>query len=188
MPRYYRRRATRVVRPKKKWATNLREFTLDLPSNTTTGQIGLYKLLCVNKSEVEEGTAVSPTPTIIKTGNYKVQCDVVMSTTEATVVRLYAYILYVPEGVFTPGSVTADYTSLNNIVLRHPEWIIGWRQVSADFLAANANVDKVQFSSRLKRNLNSGDQVYFVLTAKTDTNQISKLSCRGMAQFWTCAN
>lgn len=196
MARYYRRRYTRVVKPKKKWASNLRD--IDIKHSTTAGNTnkgGYCQVLCVNSNEVTGSTATAPTPTIIKTGNYKVQCDCLFTATaaESPNMELVLYIMYLPEGVFTDVQIPSmNYTTLKGIVTKHPEWILAWRQFdSGHFLTQNPmNVERVQFSSRLKRNLNSGDSVCAVLLAivdKDDAN-ITRLECHGVCQFWTCSN
>lgn len=204
MPRYYRRRTTRVVKPKKKWATNIRNVRFDTLDDTTVSlaasQVGAARVLCANSIEVDDGLTVSPTPTIVKTGNYKIQCDASVTTSSAVFVRLMLYIMYIPEGVFIPSSADtpkqryeADFISLKNIVNRHPEWILAWRQFGADFINSSANLERVSFSSRLKRNLNSGDQICAVILANEDVivgevGPITRVMINGTCQFWTCNN
>lgn len=190
MPRYYRRRYTRVVRPKKKWATNMREISLSFPTEQSpTADFGLYTTLCVNSSETTTQSVVSPTPTIVKTGNYKVQCDLILSNSAASMTDASVFILYVPEGITLGSTVREVYAALTGLVLRHPEWVLAWRQLGADWIASNSSVQRVTFSSRLKRNLNSGDRVIFALVGKNQTGgAVSSCRLSGFAQFWTCAN
>lgn len=199
MARYYRKRYTRVVKPKRKWATNMRKIFFD-SGTISVPHVGIAVLLCANSAEVVTGEAQVPTPTVIKTGNYKVQCDAHIGTSSSAVIRTMMYIVYIPEGVFVPSTastvssrVQTDFVSLNLIIQRHPEWILAWRQFGADVIAASANLDKVSFSSRLKRNLNSGDKIYAVFLANDDTegtgtNVISRAVVNGTCQFWTCNN
>lgn len=202
MPRYYRRRYTRVVKPKKKWATNIRKVFLDTQTIGVT-RVGAAIVLCANSLETAGGqghSAVVPTPTIIKTGNYKVQCDAHIGTNSSAVIRSMMYIMYLPEGVYaasTSSTVSEAYEqnfdALSLIVSRHPEWILAWRQFGSDLIGSSTNLDKVSFSSRLKRNLNSGDQIVAVVLANVDTDQIagtpiSRVIVNGTCQFWTCNN
>ena len=121
-------------------------------------------------------------------------------TSSSAMIRVMMYIMYIPEDVYVASAsedeavrAQADYASLRNIVEKHPEWILAWRQFSSDFLNSNTNLDRVSFSSRLKRNLNSGDQICAVVLANVDTNivvgtPISRVIINGTCQFWTCNN
>lgn len=102
------------------------------------------------------------------------------------------YIMYLPEGVFSELQPDVDYNKLNSLVTKHPEWILAWRQFDAGsfYSSTTSNIERVQFSSRLKRNLNSGDTVCAVVLAHVDEDgaNISRLECNGVCQFWTCSN
>lgn len=179
MPRYYRRRYTRtLVKPKKKWASNIKELNL---SSTAVNSYGGIVELCKNSTQ-----SALPTPVIVKAGNFKVQCDVVASGTDGDLASLIAYVLYLPEGVDPllqqPNAV---HQFIEATVTNHPEWILSWRQIGYEAVQGTKNVDRVSFSSRLKRNLNSGDRIVFALTSN---GAIQDLALLGMCQFWTCAN
>lgn len=199
MARYYRRRYTRVVKPKKKWASNLARIFIDssgLDSATiATTRYGNIETLCLNS--IQSGT---PTPIILKAGNFKVQCDAHIGTSASAVIRTMIYIMYLPEGVYTPSTNTdpstaygQNYDRLSDLVDKHPEWILAWKQFGTDIISTSANLERVSFSSRLKRNLNSGDKIAAVILANVDTNQITgspinRVLVNGTCQFWTCAN
>lgn len=200
MARYYRRRYTRVVKPKKKWASNIRAINMggSIQSDSVE-KIAHLQELCVNSSEVSSSSVItSPTPVVLKTGNFKVQVDCVYSAnipaTLTPTVEIFIYIMYLPEGVgIETGTAGIDYDTLNGLVMKHPEWILAWRHLGADSAITSGsptNVERVQFSSRLKRNLNSGDRVCALLVGHThhSTAYIKRLECHGMVQFWTCAN
>lgn len=200
MARYYRRRYTRVVKPKKKWATNIRSIVFDTGATPLgASRIGLSQVLCANSAETFASTATAPTPTIVKCGNFKVQCDALVTLSSNDFMRLTMYILYIPEGVFVASSsLTAlekyetDEISLGLIIQKHPEWILAWRQFDSQQGTGTLNSERVSFSSRLKRNLNSGDQIYAVFLAHSGTgvgtNVISRVVITGTCQFWTCTN
>ena len=182
MARYYRRRYTRTIvrAPKKKWATNIIQLS-GTPQFDGNNSFHYQFQLCSNKTET-----TSPSPVIIKTGNFKVQFDLTVNVNAAGVVNARAFVCFVPQGV--PTTTALD---LQNITANHPEWILAWRQL--DFGNANAagSVDTsvVKFSSRLKRNLNSGDAVlFFILGGGDFTGITTRATIAGMAQFWTCAN
>lgn len=172
--RYFRYYPRRTV-PKKKWASNLISETVSGATAQTR-----WATLVENKAQ-----ANAPTPTIIKCGNFKVQGDFYGNVNNpATNVfpNAVVYILFVPE-----GWTEAD---LANIPTQHPEWIMGWSRINADALplssTAITNASKFTISTRLKRNLNSGDKVIFLMSNPSSYLQSS--SCSFTAQFWTCAN
>ena len=169
--RYYPR--TRVA--KKKWASNFKTYYL----SSDTSPYVPYQVLVENKQQ--DG---APTPTVIKCGNFKVQGDVNLSNVSSfpDVLYMRAFVLFVPEGW--------NMNLLSDIPLQHPEWIMSWTVIDLPIAAAQAasGGNKFSFSSRLKRNLNSGDKVvvYFqsdVLVSPGPTTQINF-----SAQYWTCAN
>lgn len=177
MARYYRRRRTIVRTPKKKWATNIVNFN-DTTAGSATAQFAAVKLV--------ENSAQSarPTPVIVKAGNFKIQGDVfVNSGNVASQTEISMYVIYVPEGINLPDALTS-----RNLLLAHPEWIIAWKFISSNVSTANTptNSDSFTFSSRLKRNLNSGDSIYLLCLAQSQAMQNAVFA--GMAQYWTCAN
>lgn len=173
----YRRRYTRVVRPRKKWASNMLKFS-QTTVGTATAQVGQYTLV---KNSFQNAT---PTPVIVKTGNFRLQGDayVTPSAANATIV-LTMYIMYIPEGI----SIN-DAAGAQNIVQSHPEWIMGWKVVTANRTTTTNpdNSETFSFSSRLKRNLNSGDEVKLICLA--EGTPITEATFSGMCQYWTCAN
>lgn len=186
MARYYRKRSyTRVVRPKKKWATNIVNLFNNDATFGTDGTFIIPKLIASNKKE-----DTAPSPVIIKTGNFKVQFDLTVNVGAAGVVAATAYIIFIPEGYVTDtASVTAAQWS--TIIESHPEWLLLWRELDLSNANAAGSVDTsiIRASSRLKRNLNSGDKIYFVLLGSGDfTGVQTRASLRGACQYWTCAN
>lgn len=184
MARYYRRRYTRTIAraPKKKWASCYKNISTDLEYGGS-GDFYAYKELAENSTE-----STSPTPVIVKTGNFKMQFDMYLNVGAAGTVTARAYIFYVPEGYFS-GTILS--TTLSDIVTKHPEWIIAWRQLDFGNANASGSVDTsvVRMSSRLKRNLNSGDKIYFAVFGTGNfTGVASKGVLNGGCQFWTCAN
>lgn len=164
--RYFRYYPRRTV-AKKKWASNL--------VNGTVSSSG-FSLLAQNSTQT-----TSPTPVIVKCGNFKVQGDVIVTTqSQATnrPVPLVFYILFVPEGVGISDS----------LVTTHPEWIMGWTVIDASFItsaAATNTGSRFSLTSRLKRNLNSGDSIVAILQSR---DSAATAQCAYTCQFWTCAN
>lgn len=170
--RYYRRR-TVTVRPKKKWATNFLQGTLTNSSASTSTAV-----LVQNSSQT-----TAPTPVIVKAGNFKFQGDLSInySSAQTTTPRIAIFIFFLPQGL----DLSAD--TANGIVQSHPEWILAWKQLDSSVASANTNasMSAFSFSSRLKRNLNSGDRICVGFTQNT-TGSI--ITIQYSAQYWTCAN
>ena len=164
--RYYRRyyKAT----PKKKWATNI------IQSSVTTSGVAE---ICKNSSQTS-----SPTPVIVKCGNFRIQGDVsysFQSTTPSRPVNINFFLIFCPEGVAANDSLIGN----------HPEWIIGWKNLDVGYLTgssvAAAAGQSFSFTSRLKRNLNSGDRIVAILQSlDTSATAQAVFTC----QYWTCAN
>ena len=164
--RYYRRYIR--VAPKKKWASNI------LQGSVTTSNFGV---ICENSV----GTA-TPTPVTLKCGNFKVQGDVMWNIAgggSSRPTNLNFFLIFVPEGI-TPS---------DSLIGSHPEWVIGWKTLDTGVVlstsqnsVASANFT---FSSRLKRNLQSGDKVVAIL--QSGDSQLTA-QCVFTAQYWTCSN
>lgn len=182
MARYRRYRRTIVRAPKKKWGSNIINISSQI--SNTTGQIANgfhYIVLAQNKTE----TTV-PTPVIIKTGNFKLQGDLYFSytATGGTQVVATLYILYIPQGM-EPQTANGAETLVQN----HPEWIMAWKVLEGGATLGNRSLDSNRFTvtSRLKRNLNSGDSVISLLIVE-NLNTDHTVFLKGKCQFWTCAN
>lgn len=88
--RYYR--SKKVYRySKKKWATKM---------YNTNGQLDIYQDTAVvqNVLVANSGDIDSPTPTIIKCGNVKVQLDIGAQLASAASVDAVSYVIFVPHG------------------------------------------------------------------------------------------
>lgn len=196
--RYYSRR-TRTVRPKKKWATNITRLvgTQDaivniLPKTQAEYTHYLYSSALVTNS----ATTSIPTPTILKCGNFKLKGDLRLeftlegAGTNVRVAGCVAYIVYVPEG----------YDVNAQIVYQHPEWIMAWTPVDMNLVRNNVttsqDVQKFSISSRLKRNLNSGDRVMLLMDIlfAPESSLVAAINANILftpaigVQYWTCSN
>ena len=132
-----------VKRNKQKWAPVCVPWTPDQNYVLGLGSSSFhYVTICANDTH----TAVAPTATIIKCGNFKTNFSITYGTGFAGLgsILFRLVIIYVPQGY---TSITEDLLS------KHPEWIIAWTQFSP------INGTTVTFGSKLKRNLNSGDEI-----------------------------
>ena len=182
MARYYRRRYTRVVKPKKKWGSNMIGVEMNVVNSGQTITGGYHAVtLATNKTET-----TSPTPVIVKTGNFKVQGDLHYTGSGTSVGHPSAmlYVVFVPQGM-----EPTTYAAASSLIANHPEWILAWRFLESNIVNAAGIVDtnRFSFSSRLKRNLNSGDSILAILlVGSLGVGQTCTVN--GMCQFWTCAN
>ena len=156
--RYYYRR---IVRPKQKWAINTAAADVASTSSFTIGQghegtIGVP--VCTNSSRIEaSASSLTSSAQILKTGRWKFKGTIANAT---AAVGYIFYLVYVPEGYYgTLGSYSYEIgndVEGNDIFYRHPEWVLAWTR--KDFTTVDQS-NEVSLTSRLKRNLNSGDQI-----------------------------
>lgn len=126
----------------------------------------------------------APTPVIVKAGNFKINCDIGVTTGNSGTIQLVAAVLYKPEGVSI-----ANNAALGEYMAQHPEYILVWRQFDAAYgISGNNATQQVTMSSRLKRNLNSGDKIIFAILNADSGAPVNNIRAMLTAQYWTCAN
>lgn len=183
MARYRRRYRTIVRAPKKKWASNMIGIDMTITNSEQVIAAGYDKVVIAsNKTE-----STTPTPVVVKTGNFKVQGDMYYTGGSTQVIghpSAILYIVFVPEGM-EPQTGPAAVAIVGN----HPEWILTWRLLESNYVGGAGIVDTNRFtlSSRLKRNLNSGDAVYAIVLVNSLAPS-QQCHIQGACQFWTCAN
>ena len=183
MARYRRRYTRTIVRaPRKKWGSNFKDINLTIQNTTAQTQNG-YNYATIAENSAETG---APTPVVVKTGNFRVQGDMfATSTPGGTVNRVSVtlYIIFVPQG-FDPATYEAAIAIINN----HPEWILSWRVLESGFSTTGImDSNRFTMTSRLKRNLNSGDKICAIFVAK-DIISGQRVDLVSKVQYWTCAN
>ena len=173
MPRRVYSKRTIVVRPKKRWASIMKSTSYG--TNLTSGQSNQVNShdLVVNSTD-----SATPTPIVVKTGNFKLYGTTNTSIASTDIYKLYnvtAYVMYCPQGY--------TYTTLLDIT-NHPEYIMG----RSTFRFVPGENCSCSLSSRLKRNLNSGDKVCLVLHTAKDSALTGTLNIYLNWQYYTCAN
>lgn len=164
--RYYYRR---TIRPKQKWAINNVDVRI-LPNQQVTisgnNNAFYYQIVAANASRVSTGsgdsaTAITSSAQILKTGRFKFKGCI---PNAQNYFSFTVFIAYVPEGyTFTTGSVSDQ-----NIFYQHPEWVIGWTR--KDYASVSQS-NEISITSRLKRNLNTGDGIIVgILLGNTTTS------------------
>ena len=171
MPRYYKYRRSYVKRvyPRKRWASNIytKNNLLTLANGEKTSWV--FDVLVSNSAQSEV-----PTPTLLKFGRLKLKGDIrTDAASNNNFVSGIMYVLYVPEGF----NITPD------IIKYHPEYIMGWTQLSLD----SGNI--FSFSSALKRNLNSGDKIIimFTIDSVNSVQAARNFNFYYTAQYWTAS-
>ena len=150
--RYYYRR---VVRPKQKWAINNVDVRIATPGSITVGagvNAFYYRTVVANGFRTDTtgaALAVVSSAQILKCGRFKFKGCI---PTSQNYFSFTVFISYVPEGYTLTQGVVND----QNIFYQHPEWIIGWTR--KDY-SASSQSNEISITSRLKRNLNTGDQI-----------------------------
>lgn len=196
--RYYRSRV-RYVKPRKRWASNIAKdpfrFPVTLQTGTPRGLPVYYGSASVLVANSVQNS--SPTPTIIKTGNFKIQGNFQQLASASVSDNTYActlYIMYVPQGFDI-----SDANVMRSLVADHPEWIMAWSLLDTNATNSSSTTALTKFScsSRLKRNLNSGDRICAIFLASltymgssetATSTQTVTLSGDLECHYWTCSN
>lgn len=177
MPRYYKyKRYYKPVYPRKRWASNIGNLTTRIAfSQGQTSSVGSTEI-CSNAAQT-----ATPTPVLLKFGRCKCRIDlqpITMPTTGSNSLSLVCYLTFVPQGVNMSDSQTAY-----NLIKNHPEYVMAWQQISLD------SPGTMSLTSKLKRNLNSGDGIYLIFVAGTNPEHPPQASIvYGLSatyQFWT---
>nr|ANB82425.1 capsid protein [Porcine serum-associated circular virus] len=153
MARYYKyKRYYQKVYPRKRWASNIGNLTTRIAfSQGQTSSVG-STVICSNSAQT-----ATPTPVLLKFGRCKCKIDlqpVSIPTSSANSLSLVAYLTFVPQGVNMNESQVSY-----NLIKNHPEYVMGWQQISLD------STGSMSLTSKLKRNLNSGDGIYIIFVA-----------------------
>lgn len=157
MPRryYYRR----TVRPKQKWAINTASASVASTSQLTLSAnqaATIGTIVCENSTRINNsGGSSSSSAQILKTGRWKFKGYI---STPSNAVGYLVYLVYVPQGYYLNSGDGDDLLNhdADDIFYRHPEWVLAWSR--KDYAVVD-QINEISLTSRLKRNLNTGDQI-----------------------------
>lgn len=123
----------------------------------------------------------TPTPIILKVGNIKLQGDATYTSGSGSVTNpaLILMVFYLPEGIAMNDSTAG------NVAAQHPEWIMAWKMIDVQVGSGVVPASSFSVSSRLKRNLNSGDRICI---GYMHSDPLQTVRINFAAQYWTCAN
>lgn len=155
MARSYRRRYYKRVYPRKRWASNI--GTVSTRISYTHDQPVSFGYLELCKNSIQ---ASNPTPVLIKFGRCKAKFDITPLVTAANQNTMFCivYLMFVPQGIDL-----GQPDIVQPFVRNHPEYIMAWQQISLD------SPSSLTLSSKLKRNLNSGDSVQLIFHSGINT-------------------
>lgn len=150
--RYYYRRTSR---PKQKWSINMVD-----PLVSTTGNYTIQSgagasfgtVVCTNSTRIDSAaSSVTSAAQVLKTGRWKFKG---LLTNVTTSFNYLIYLAYLPEGY--TQDVSVGFNEGQDVFYRHPEWVLAWTR--KDYVAVEQS-NEVSLTSRLKRNLNTGDRI-----------------------------
>ena len=172
----YRRYYRRYVRAaKKKWASNTTDIqitgvTVPASSFYATGQGILQNGDRINTA----AGGIKSTAQILKSGRFKFRGTINVNVSSN--VSLLYFITYVPEGAVTLFTGTGTLDSFGNYgFYAHPEWVMAWGR--KDYLNTSQS-NELSLTTKLKRNLNSGDAVFLIICwINPNTNSVTTSGC-----------
>lgn len=178
MPRRTRRIIVR--KPKVKWSPHMETIqeSLSVPANAAYAYYP--HAICANATDSH-----LPTVPVIQVTRINFQGHALQNRTSG---EWYLYFIYVPEGVDTTLST---WTAWQTYINAHPEYIMARTISSSDYAGSDGNTTTtIRLSTRMKRNLNSGDQVValFVWNTLFTTNSSITLPIQGQISYYTKVN
>lgn len=177
MPRrYYTRYRPRAYVKRRKWSPTLGQGVMNTQANANATGFS-STVLCANS--INQGTD-APVSTIIKVKNFKCVIDIFSNGPASSTRNVFFAIMFVPQG-FTISATTPT---------EHPEWIMVWRTVDIG-VTTDSNIpsaSNLQLSSRLTRNLNSGDKIVLYHSFYNNTTSTNVISSTFYCSFVTCNN
>lgn len=183
----YRRYYRRYVRAaKKKWASNTVELRISSGTIAAESFDGIGQIICQNGDRVaQSATSIKSSAQILKTTRFRFRG--VISNNGNSYLSLLYYIAYVPEGASALFVGTAALTDLGNYgFYSHPEWVMAWGRKDYTNSAQN---NEISLTTKLKRNLNSGDSIYFIACwINNSASQVTAYPISGTVSYMCCAN
>lgn len=176
--RYYR---VRRVYPKQKWLPVNNEVGVDEFASLQAGNyvVTIQPITENSTRTLSSGAGNVSSATIVKIG--RVRYKGVISGSTSLGLSYIIGIAYIPEG-YIINQTSASIGSIGETFFyKHPEWIMCWTRT--DYVSTGQG-NEISMSSRLKRNLNSGDQiVMFRIAINTQGNGQNASAVRGTVTY-----
>lgn len=179
MPRRISSKRTVVRKPRVKWSPHMETIadTLNVPANATYAYYP--HVICANA-----GDSHLPTVPVVQVTRINFQGHLAQNQASG---EWYLYYIFVPEGIDTTLSTWAAWQAYINA---HPEYIMARTIGSSDFSSNGNTTTTLRLSTRMKRNLNSGDQVIalFVWNVLYSSQNPLNLPIQGQISYYTKVN
>lgn len=172
-------RRYRRTYPKQKWQLTLvnpERISLTTGPYPASSFYAIHKTICQTVVPTDSSAhSVVSSNNIVKVGNFKVKGTFnVSGGTGYNNLSMIIYVIFVPQGIIPDNTEVSNSNLATSIFYSHPEWVLGWTRVDLDDSGSN---DNFSITSRLKRNLNSGDSVQFgVLIMNNAATSISEVN------------
>lgn len=177
--RYYR---VKKVYPKQKW----------LPVNNEVNIAGATVLANYYNMTVQpitenpsrnsaDGSGNVSSASILKAGRFRFKG--VLNSSSSGAISYIIGVSYIPEGYSVSQGTIALSTLGECFFYRHPEWILCWTRY--DYTDTSQR-NEFSMSSKLKRNLNSGDQIVVFRIAINNTSSQSSVSSMNGTISYVC--
>lgn len=177
--RYYRVKKTY---PKQKWLPVNNEIRVNGYSLNPSSYVLRYEIITQNETRTNtSGGGNVSAASIIKTGRFKYKGLIASSSGNISYI---VGISYIPEGYVLNSNTSVSLGSLGECFFyKHPEWVFAWTRLDYN---TTSQSNEIRLSSRLKRNLNSGDQVVFFVIAinnMTGSSSVSTSDVQGTVSY-----
>lgn len=151
--RYYRVKKTY---PKQKWLPVNNEIVIGPFQNLNANSYAvMYKIVTQNATRtIADGGGNISNASIIKTGRFRFK-GTIYEVAGNNVTHLIG-LAYIPEGYTIPQTSSSNDNIGECFFYKHPEWILCWTRIDYNNAAQR---NEYSLSSKLKRNLNTGDQI-----------------------------
>lgn len=175
MPSHRSYRPYRRFYRKKKWSPVLLQdglaFTLPPAQGGAPGRNFYNVILSANSAN----TTAPPTATVLKVANFRLSLDLNPPSGFQGAGKMF--VVYVPEDVNVSASLPYN----------HPEWVMAWKTFEPGQTDPQSTIT---MSSRMRRNLNSGDRIVLLLdmlnfsTAPEGVQFVGAITC----SYACCSN
>lgn len=151
MPRRYTKRTVIIRKPRVKWSPHMEAYSDELLISNNLQSVVIAIAANNNDSHI-------PAVPVVQVTRINIQAQ--LGSGQLSGMDWYAYLVFIPEN--TTLSSTSQWI---DYIYAHPEYLMARKIVESDNAMDNTSV-ALSMSTRLKRNLNSGDKIYLLLVAR----------------------
>lgn len=179
MPRRYSKRTIIVRKPKVKWSPHME--TVDYQVTMASGSHFVFYPHVVAANATD-----SHLPSVPVVQATRINFQGQLGISGITSFDWFVYIIYVPEGMDAGLATVDNWIAFIN---QHPEYIMVRRIVEPGDISQNASTT-VSIQTRMKRNLNSGDQVVLLFIGHSSSTPSSDrpIPIYGQLSYYTKVN